>query len=133
MWRTSAIQWGINKWSGKRQIQIPQDSRTIDKNTLTAALSVACLEIRLRNEEVINSTRNRIYLLKNWISTCVRNDQKYICGHRLYACINTWKFKGLASREITPSPEIKKVSYMARHFNHHRKINRMLITRPICI
>ena len=37
------------------------------------------------------------------------------------ACINTRKFKGLDSREITSSPEIKKVIYMARHFNHRQK------------
>ena len=35
-----------------------------NKDTLTAASSLACLEIRSRNEEVINSTRNRIYSLK---------------------------------------------------------------------
>ena len=35
-----------------------------NKNALTAALSLACLEIRSRNEEAINSTRNRVYLLK---------------------------------------------------------------------
>ena len=31
---------------------------------LTAAFSLACLEIRSRSEEAINSTRNRIYSLK---------------------------------------------------------------------
>ena len=38
----------------------------IDGNTnaLTAAFSLALLKIRLRNEEAINSTRNRVYLLK---------------------------------------------------------------------
>ena len=35
-----------------------------NKNAPTAALSLACLEIRSRNEEAINSTRNRIYSLK---------------------------------------------------------------------
>ena len=33
-------------------------------NAPTAAFSLACLEIRSRNEEAINSTRNRIYSLK---------------------------------------------------------------------
>ena len=37
---------------------------TINKNTLTVAFSLACLEITSQNEEVINSTQNRIYLLK---------------------------------------------------------------------
>ena len=53
--------------------------------------------------------------------TRVSDDRKYVCGRRLYACINTRKFKGLDSREITPLPEIKKVIYMARHFNHRLK------------
>ena len=33
-----------------------------DKNALTAALSLTCLEIRSRNKEAINSTINTIYL-----------------------------------------------------------------------
>ena len=37
-----------------------------NKNALTAVLSLARLEIRSRNEEVINSTRNRIYSLKDF-------------------------------------------------------------------
>ena len=51
----------------------------------------------------------------------VSDDQKYLCGHRLYMRINTPKFKDLDAREITSLPEIKKVIYMARHFNHHGK------------
>ena len=35
-----------------------------NKKALTAAFSLACLEIRSRNEEAINSTQNRIYPLK---------------------------------------------------------------------
>ena len=34
------------------------------KNALTGACSLACLEIRSRNEEAINSTRNMLYSLK---------------------------------------------------------------------
>ena len=51
-----------------------------------------------------------------------------VCGRRLYACINTRKFKGLDSREITSLPEIKKVitwhviSIIAENKPHaHRK------------
>ena len=33
----------------------------LNKNILTAELSLACLEIRLRNEEAIDSAQNRIY------------------------------------------------------------------------
>ena len=75
---------------------------------------LSCLEIKSRNEEAINSTRNRVYSLKflyfllyqrqyfylflNWFST------QYPCGRRLYTCINTPKFKGLDSREIASLP-----------------------------
>ena len=53
----------------------------------------------------------------------VRDDQKYVWGRRLYACVNTstQKFKGLDSKEIISLPVIKKVIYMASHFNYHRK------------
>ena len=53
-------------------IAIAKTSRDVDvlavrikgnKNALTP-VSLACLEIRSRNEEVVNSTRNRIYSLK---------------------------------------------------------------------
>ena len=53
-------------------IAIAKTSRDVDvlavrikgnKNALTV-VGLACLEIRSRNEEVINSTRNRIYSLK---------------------------------------------------------------------
>ena len=111
-----------------------------DKNALTVAFSLTCLEIRSQNEEAINSTQNRIYSLKvfyfrlyrlyrlqyflfflNWFS--VSDDRKYLCGLQawLFACINTRKFKGLDSGEITSLPEIKKVILIARHFNHHWK------------
>ena len=39
---------------------------TYKKNTVTAAFRLARLEIRSRNEETINSTRNMIYSLKVW-------------------------------------------------------------------
>ena len=48
------------------------------------------------------------YLFLNWFSTRVSDDWKSVCGRRLYACINTRKFKGLDSREITSLPVIKK-------------------------
>ena len=35
-----------------------------NKSALAASFSLACLEIRSRNEEAINSTRNRIYSLR---------------------------------------------------------------------
>ena len=36
----------------------------VNKNTLTEVFSLACLEIRSRNEGAINSAQNRIYWLK---------------------------------------------------------------------
>ena len=68
---------------------------------------LACLEIRSRNEEAINSTRNMIYSLKVFyflyfinVDTfylflnrssvrVISNDQKYLLGSSLHACINT--------------------------------------------
>ena len=61
------------------------------------------------------------YLFLNWFSTRVSDDQKYLSGSRLYACINTRKFKGLDSREATSLPDIEKVIYMVRHINHRQK------------
>ena len=58
------------------------------------------------------------YLFLNWYSMRVSNDRKYICSHRLYACRNTQKLNGLDCRKITSLPDIEKVIYMARHFNH---------------
>ena len=92
--------------------------------------SYACLEIRSRSEEAINSTQNRIYSLEvffftsyfidvdvdtfylflNWFSMLVSDDRKYVCCRRLYACINTRKCKGLDSGEITSLPG--KKSYL---------------------
>ena len=51
-----------------RGVNVPAVRIKGNKNALTA-VSLACLEIRSRNEEVINSTRNRIYSLKVFLST----------------------------------------------------------------
>ena len=56
-----------------------------------------------------------------FFSTRVSDDQRYLSRSRLYACINTRKFKGLDSKEITSLPDIKKMIYMALHFDHRRK------------
>ena len=48
---------GEGAWVGGHHINI-------NKNALTAAVSLVCLEIRSRNEDAINSTRNRIYSLR---------------------------------------------------------------------
>ena len=128
--------------------QYPEEYSTIDgenvlaskscfvwnKDTLTAAVSLACLEIRSRNEEVIISTKKQDLLAEGFLLPNLSTSIRFICfwidlvrllattrtmsGCRLYTCINTQKFKGLGSREITSLPEIQKVIYMARHFNH---------------
>ena len=109
---------GHGIWTGltKKYRQRIQGCFEIKKYALTVALSLVCLDIRSRNEEAINCTRNRIYSLKvftpyfwiftfylflNWLSTRVSDDRKYVCGRRLYECVNARKFKGLDSREIT--------------------------------
>ena len=79
-----------------------------------------------RNEEAVNSTRSTIYSLKVFYYLLYR--RRYflfvselidlvrvlattgnnVSDRRLYACINTRKFKGLDFRKITSLPEIKK-------------------------
>ena len=54
--RTKSIQEQIKS--------IDVDKVGSNKRALTAAFRLACLEIRSRNEEAINSTRNMIYSLK---------------------------------------------------------------------
>ena len=108
----------------------------------TAAFSLACLKIRLRDEEAIISTRSETDLLAKcfllhtlstsilftcfWIDLvrvlATTGNTPAVAGYtvRVYT-VNTRKFKGLDSREITSLPEIKKWLKMARHFNHRRK------------
>ena len=60
-------------------------------------------------------------LFVNWLfSTRVSDDQKYVCSRRLYASINTRKFKDLDSGDnyIIARDKIKNVVDMARPFNH---------------
>ena len=60
-------------------------------------------------------------MFPNWLfSTRVSDDRKYVCSRRLYACINTRKFKGLDSRDnyIIARDKEKKVMDMARSFKH---------------
>ena len=68
------------------------------------------------------------YLFLKWFHRYVSEDRKYVCGRRLNRCINTRKFKGLDSRKIKSLPEINGTS-----FQSSQKINRMLITKVICI
>ena len=105
----------------------------INKNTLTAVFSLLARRLdREMRRLILHETGftgqrfftsyfiegDTFYLFLNWLSTRVSDDRKYVCGRRLYACINTRKFQGLDSRQFTSLPGIKKVIYMAHHFNH---------------
>ena len=57
-------------------------------------------------------------------NTRVSNDRKYVCGRGLYACINTRKFKGLDSREITSLQGKKGSDLHGTSFQSSPKINR---------
>ena len=112
---------------------------------------LACLKIRskMRRRLILHETKqiyslnvfftssfidvDTFYLFLNWFSTRISDDRKYVCGRRLYACINTRKFKGLDSREITSLPDIRKSDLHGTSFQSSPKINRMLIRRLICI
>ena len=69
------------------------------------------------------------YLFLNSFSTHVSDNPKYVCGRRLYVCINTRKFKGLdyiIARH-------QKSDLHRTSFQSSLKINCVLITRPIYI
>ena len=76
-------------------------------------------------------------LFPNWLfSTRVSDDRKYVCSRRLYACINTRKFKGLDSRDnyiIARDKKKKKGHGHGAFFQTSLKINGMLIARLLCI
>ena len=65
------------------------------------------------------------------VSATVSDDQKYVCSCRLYACINTRKFKGLDSREITSLPEIKSylhgMSFQSLYAHHKMHLHTMKV------
>ena len=147
------VSFNVNNWPlAPQSKKISSDSNrdvSTDQHSIRAVkkqqersyngVSLACLEIRSRNEEANNSTRNRIYslrfftsffiivdtfyLFRNWFSTRISDDRKHVCGSRLYACVNTRNFMGLDFRETISLPEIKEVIYMVRSFNHRRKLS----------
>ena len=104
-----------------------------------------------RNEVAINSTRNTIYSLKVfyvltlsksilficfWIDLVrvLATTGNNVCGRRLYACINTRKIKGPRfQRNFVIARDQKKWFTWHVSFQSSPKINRMLITRAICI
>ena len=50
-----------------------------NKNAVTAAFSLTRLEIRSRNEEAINSTRNRNLLAKGFLLPSLSSSILFIC------------------------------------------------------
>ena len=108
-----------------------------------SGVSLACLEIRSRKKKAINSTRNSIYSLKvfyfllyrrryslflNYLSTRVSDDMKYVCGHRLYACIKYTKIQGPRFQTNYISAIDQKSDLHGTSFQSSPKINRMRIT-----
>ena len=89
-------------------------SSVANKNALTAAISLAKMRRLILHETGFTCWRfftsyfidvDTFYLFLNWFSKRVSDDRKYVCGLRLYACINRWTLKSLGSREITSLPE----------------------------
>ena len=109
----------------------------INKNVLTAAFSLTCLEIRSRNEEAINSTRNRIYLLKVFYFLLYRH--RYLCNDpkihvrlrsqatRVYKCTKIRRPWFQRNYNIARD---QKSDLHGMSFQSSPKINCMLITRP---
>ena len=108
-----------------------------NKNALTAVFSLAWrLDREMRRRLILHEKGftnykfftssfidvDTISLFLNWFIRRVSDDRKYVCGRKLYGCINIRKLKGLDSREITLLPEIKNVIYMACYFNHRRPL-----------
>ena len=60
-----------------------------NKKALTAAFRLACLEIRSRNEEAVNSTRNMIYSLKVFYFYVIDVDTFYLFWIDLVGVLTT--------------------------------------------
>ena len=71
------------------------------------------------------------HLFLNWFITCVSDDQKYLCGHRLYIRINTPKIQGPGCQRNYIIARDKKSDLRGTSFQSSWKINRILITRPM--
>ena len=133
---SSLLKGNIRQMKNTHRCKAYQKGNTCrNKNALTAAFTLASLEITSRNEEAINSTRNGIYSLKdfyfllyrrrylylflNWFSARV----KYVCGRRLYACINTRQPVGClqAWPRIWTRTTENKCSGTRTHYDHDGK------------
>ena len=66
-WLTGASEWSLGIMAQSFLVTAFKHLSTVvylNKNALTGAVSLACLEIRSRNEETVNSARNTIYSSK---------------------------------------------------------------------
>ena len=123
----------------------------VNKNALTASFSLASLEIRLRNEETIYFTWNRIYSLKAFYFLLYQHRYFLFVSELIwYAClrwpeIHLWS-QAICMYEYTkiqgPNSWFQRNCIIARDqksdlngisFQSSPKINHMLITRPICM
>ena len=67
-----------------------------------------------------------------WIDFFVSNDWKYVCGRRLYACINTRKFYRPWFQRNNIIARYRKSDLHGMSFQSSPKVNCMLIQRLIC-
>ena len=126
----------------------------INRNAITAAFTLACLGIRSRNEEAINSTRNRIYTCER-VFTSYFIDVEYSSGYLLFICFwtdlvcvlaTTGNTSAFASFHLYKYMKIQGRQFQRNYIVHHcqrskgwftfqssPKITRMLITKAICI
>ena len=120
-----------------------------NKNALRAGFSLACLEIRSRNEEAINSTRNRIYSLKVFYFLLYRRRYFLFVSELIqYACqrrpeirlrsqaIRVYKYTKIQGPRFQRNYIIARDQKSDLHgtsFQSSPKINCMLITSTICI
>ena len=63
---------------GKKNFTTSSFDLLMRQKRSSAAITLACSEIRSRNEEAINSTRNRIYSLKVFTSYFIDVDTFYL-------------------------------------------------------
>ena len=145
-WLTGASEWFLGIMAQSFLVTHFKHSSTvvyINENALTGAVWLACLEIRSRNEETINSTLNTIYSLKvfyfllyrrrHFSFICFWSDLvrglattgNNVCGRRLYTKIQGPRFQrnNIIARD-------QKSDLHGTSFQSSPKINRMLITRP---
>ena len=116
-----------------------------NKNVLTAAVHLACLDITWRNEEAINSTRNRIHLLKVFYFplhrrryfifvseliqyACQRRPEKRLRSQPIRVYKNT-KIQGPRFQRNYIIARDQKSDLHGTSFQSPPKLNRMLITR----